>query len=477
MPCRRAIRARRSSSVTCRTPSPPAMTRILPEAADSPSSTNGPRLPWRDENGGGRGAPGAAGRLLDRVGRRAGTELGAVLVRCLGPGVPTTASEAPDPPTTEPLVIAVHVRRPPADLSRRQAGLLLDGGVTRWSQLGAAGRPRSPSPASPPPWPPSRATPSRSCRPTRSAPASGCSTVDGVDPLRDPDDYPIQVAGPAPRPGHHADGRRRHHARPRVGDRAAAEGDPSYPLRPMAAPAARRPTSRSATSRARCPTTARRPRAATRSRPTRGSCAGLRAAGFDALVAGQQPRRRLRRPSAGADRCTGCRAGGLRDRSAPAATWPRRASRRWSTRNGVRFGFLGLQRHRRDPRGRARVSRARSSVSMPPRTGPLDRAELAGCSTTYDASPAASTSWSVMPHWGTQYTDRPEPIQDYVARRLVARRRRPGRRRPPALGAGRLAGRRRARRQLAGQLRLRHGLHATRRWRGWCWRRRSGATG
>ena len=45
---------------------------------------------------------------------------------------PTTPDE-PDPATTEPLVFAVHVRRPPADLTRRQAGLLLDGGVTRWS--------------------------------------------------------------------------------------------------------------------------------------------------------------------------------------------------------------------------------------------------------------------------------------------------------------------------------------------------------
>jgi hypothetical protein len=40
---------------------------------------------------------------------------------------PTTTPPEPDPPTTEPLVIAVHVRRPPADLTRALAGLLVDG--------------------------------------------------------------------------------------------------------------------------------------------------------------------------------------------------------------------------------------------------------------------------------------------------------------------------------------------------------------
>ncbi len=49
------------------------------------------------------------------------------------------ATDPPDPPTTEPLVLAVHVRRTPADLTRAQAGLLVDGGVRRWSQLGLPG--------------------------------------------------------------------------------------------------------------------------------------------------------------------------------------------------------------------------------------------------------------------------------------------------------------------------------------------------
>ena len=55
------------------------------------------------------------------------------------PSPDPTSSEEPDPPTSEPLVFAVHVRRPPADLTPRQAGLLLDGGIRRWSQLGLPG--------------------------------------------------------------------------------------------------------------------------------------------------------------------------------------------------------------------------------------------------------------------------------------------------------------------------------------------------
>ncbi len=58
-------------------------------------------------------------------------------------------------------------------------------------------------------------------------------SVDGVDPLRDPDDYLLRVVGPEPGKvttlsvvGDIMLGRL-------VGERAAEEGDPSYPLRPM----------------------------------------------------------------------------------------------------------------------------------------------------------------------------------------------------------------------------------------------------
>ena len=107
-------------------------------------------------------------------------------------------------------------------------------------------------------------------------------SVDGVDPLRDPDDYSLRVVGPDPGPvttltvvGDIMLGRR-------VGERAAAEGDPSYPLRPMQ----RRLRSADLTVGNLESTLS------TDGRPTQGGdsfaadprvVAGLRAAGFDAL--------------------------------------------------------------------------------------------------------------------------------------------------------------------------------------------------
>jgi poly-gamma-glutamate synthesis protein (capsule biosynthesis protein) len=57
---------------------------------------------------------------------------------------------------------------------------------------------------------------------------------------------------------------------------------------------------------------------------------------------------------------------------------------------------------------------------MPPRTGPLDRAELRRFLAAVRALDARVDTVVVLPHWGTQYTARPEPVQVDVARRLVA---------------------------------------------------------
>ncbi len=56
---------------------------------------------------------------------------------------------------------------------------------------------------------------------------------------------------------------------------------------------------------------------------------------------------------------------------------------------------------------------------MPPRTGPLDRDELDRVLDDVRRLAARVDVVVVMPHWGTQYTERPEPIQTYVARQLV----------------------------------------------------------
>ena len=57
---------------------------------------------------------------------------------------------------------------------------------------------------------------------------------------------------------------------------------------------------------------------------------------------------------------------------------------------------------------------------MPPRTGPLVRSDLAHLARVVRTAQRRADVVVVLPHWGTQYTHRPEPVQRRVARRLVA---------------------------------------------------------
>jgi poly-gamma-glutamate synthesis protein (capsule biosynthesis protein) len=56
---------------------------------------------------------------------------------------------------------------------------------------------------------------------------------------------------------------------------------------------------------------------------------------------------------------------------------------------------------------------------MPPRTGPLDRAELDRFLRAVRDLDRRVDVVVVLPHWGTQYTHRPEPVQRRVGRALV----------------------------------------------------------
>ncbi len=329
-------------------------------------------------------------------------------------GPTPTPTQTPDPPTTEPLVLAVHVRRPPADLTRAQAGLLLDGGVTRWDQLGLPG---------------GGLTVTRKVRDLARlatdtvaiVPASDVGpgvralSVDGVDPLRDPDDYVLRVAGPAPGEvtrlsvvGDIMLGRR-------VGERASAEGDPSYPLRPM-----QRRLAAADITVGNLESTLSDDGA-----PTQGGDSfhadpavrnGLRAAGFDAIGLANN---HLGDYGEGAlvQTVDLLRAAGLR----PFGAGPDLAEARRPAvveRHGVRFGFLGFNAIGETPQARPGQPGA-SSISMPPRTGPLDRAELDRVLGDVRRLADRVDVVVVMPHWGAQYTERPEPIQTYVARQLV----------------------------------------------------------
>lgn len=321
-----------------------------------------------------------------------------------------------DPPATQPLVLAVNARRPPIDVTPRLARRIVRGAVDDWAALGQ------------PPGPltvtrreadlPSLADDELAVVPAGSVgPGVRAVDVGGVDPLRAPGRYPLRVPA-AGRPGRVTTltvvgdvmlGRR-------IGERAAAAGDPAYPLRPMQRRLAAADLTvgnlESTLSRAGAPTQGGDSFAADPA-----VRAGLRDAGFDAIgVANNhlgdfgsralvQTVRRLRDS-------------GLRPFGAGAT--PARARRPvLIERHGVRFGFLAFNAIGETPEvGRGRPGAV--SVSMPPRTGPLDRRELERFVGSVRRLDRRVDVVTVLPHWGAQYTQRPERIQRAVAGELVA---------------------------------------------------------
>jgi len=87
-------------------------------------------------------------------------------------------------------------------------------------------------------------------------------------------------------------------------------------------------------------------------------------------------------------------------------------------REGVRFAFVGFNAIGETPRAVPGGPGA-LSVRMPPRTGPLVPADLDHVASVVRRAARSADVVVVLPHWGTQYTHTPEPIQGTVARRLV----------------------------------------------------------
>ncbi len=87
--------------------------------------------------------------------------------------------------------------------------------------------------------------------------------------------------------------------------------------------------------------------------------------------------------------------------------------------DGARYAFVGFNAIGETPMATADTPGA-LSIRMPPRTGPLVRADLDRMLRVVRRADRGADAVIVLPHWGTQYTHAPEPIQRQVARELVA---------------------------------------------------------
>jgi poly-gamma-glutamate capsule biosynthesis protein CapA/YwtB (metallophosphatase superfamily) len=88
-------------------------------------------------------------------------------------------------------------------------------------------------------------------------------------------------------------------------------------------------------------------------------------------------------------------------------------------RDGVRVGFLATESIGETPAA-ARDRAGTNRLNMPPRTGPLNRAALRRIAGDIEALSRRVDVVVVIPHWGTQYTHRPEPSQRQAARAFTA---------------------------------------------------------
>src|SRR5699024_7962527 len=87
-------------------------------------------------------------------------------------------------------------------------------------------------------------------------------------------------------------------------------------------------------------------------------------------------------------------------------------------RDGTRIGLIATDSIGDSPAATTN-SPGTNRLSMPPRTGPLDRAVLDRIARDITALSNRVDTVIVVPHWGTQYTNVPERSQRQAAERFV----------------------------------------------------------
>ncbi|MFP5281889.1 MAG: CapA family protein [Actinomycetes bacterium] len=322
-----------------------------------------------------------------------------------------------------PVALVVHATREATDVPLTAARRLLQGRVTRWSQLGQQGadlrvldaRTGGAEDAL------DQVRGSREVLAILPAAAVDATvrvlSVAGRHPLREPHRYPLQTtSADAPAEvttltvvGDLMLARR-------VGARMRAAEDPAAPLRPLA-----RRLAGAEITVGNLESTLSRDGEPTQGGDSFGAdsavTAGLTLAGFDLLSlannhVGDYGDTAMRRTFDRLER-RGFRYVGA-GRNLAEARRPVIIER-----DGVRVGFVATESIGETPAA-TRTRAGTNRLNMPPRTGPLDRAVLRRITGDIRALARRVDVVVVIPHWGTQYTHRPERSQRVAAQAFAA---------------------------------------------------------
>ena len=337
---------------------------------------------------------------------------------------------APEPVVEEPLVLAVHATRSVSDVPVAAARRMLARGARSWTAIGQEGEAMRvvsgglPTGVAPGATALDHASIALDRVRTSSdavavVPASEVDatvrvlTVGGVHPLRSPDDYPVQVAtGGEPGTvvtmtvvGDIMLGRG-------VGDVLDEAGAPAAALRPLA----ERLASADITVGNLESTLS------DNGSPTQGTDSfaadpavrrGLRLAGFDALSLANNHLGDF--GPVALDETLDLLRDGRFEWFGGGRNLDRARRPLVIEIDGVSTGFYGTESIGETPAATATTG-GTNRLNMPPRTGPLGRATLRRMAKDLRRLATQVDTVVVVPHWGTQYTHVPEPIQRRVAR-------------------------------------------------------------